>query len=289
MRQDVPLRQNDSWMIGAYRIQRQLSAGASWLATTAGGRRVVLKALPPECLDGDELHAEIRDRLERIRELAHVGVANLHGVERAGGLTFSVWEYVDGATLQDYLVASHGMAARRLSHELVSGVQSLHLLGLSHGAIHARNLIITPCGSVRLTHLSPLLYLDTDVDVQGLLDVLPLMGCREEIADLDCTSPLRELSLRVLAWSKESRCASSQMPRPERVPRWNDRKTALLGAALAAAAAVGIAGYAIWNAGVVSGTQPRMEPAAAPERADEPLPRAVSTEGALARRHGGAP
>src|SRR5947209_12714971 len=85
--------------IGGYGVERTLVPGQSWLACAPGGRRVVLKALDEDCLWKGQLHPNIRDRLARVRELAHAGVANLYGVERDGPLTYLVWEHVPGDTL----------------------------------------------------------------------------------------------------------------------------------------------------------------------------------------------
>src|SRR5881394_1545887 len=87
--------------IGGYRVTAALLPDQSWLAEAAGGRRVVLKTLDEDCLWKGQLHPNIRDRLGRVRELAHVGVANLYGVEREAGLTYLVWEYVEGRTLAE--------------------------------------------------------------------------------------------------------------------------------------------------------------------------------------------
>src|ERR1051325_7232742 len=88
--------------IGEYRIERELAAG-TFLATECSGRRVVLKMLEADCLLKGQLHPMIYDRLARVRELAHLGVANLHGAERYGEAAFVVWEFVEGITLEEYL------------------------------------------------------------------------------------------------------------------------------------------------------------------------------------------
>jgi hypothetical protein len=71
--------------IGGYDVLSTLCAGKSWLAVAggaggAGGRSVVLKALDQDCLWKGQLHPNVKDRLGRVRELAHSGVANLYGV-----------------------------------------------------------------------------------------------------------------------------------------------------------------------------------------------------------------
>ena len=64
-----------------YPVDSALSPeGTSFLAIGPGGRGVVLKKLPEDCLLGDALHPSIRERLARVRELAHGGVAIRVGV-----------------------------------------------------------------------------------------------------------------------------------------------------------------------------------------------------------------
>ena len=70
--------------IGGYRELCAVSE-QGWVGTAAGGRRVVLKRLDEDCLWKGQLHPSVKDRLARVRELAHQGVANLHGVERDQG------------------------------------------------------------------------------------------------------------------------------------------------------------------------------------------------------------
>src|SRR5688572_3508433 len=117
----------DRTEIGGYEILRALAAEQSWLASAPGGRLVVLKTLDEDCLWKGHLHPNVKDRLGRVRELAHSGVANLYGVERDGGLTFLVWEYVAGETLAERS-ASKSCGQRDLmvlARELVLAVEML--------------------------------------------------------------------------------------------------------------------------------------------------------------------
>src|SRR5437879_4393022 len=92
--------------IGGYEILSELSLGQSYLAVAPGSRVVVLKMLDRDCLlrggANPRLHPSIRDRLGRVRELAHGRIANLHGVEHDSGLVYLVWEYVAGQTLEEW-------------------------------------------------------------------------------------------------------------------------------------------------------------------------------------------
>jgi hypothetical protein len=162
--------------IGGYPIVRTLVPGQSWLATAEGGagRTLVLKALDEDCLWKGQLHPNVKDRLGRVRELAHAGVANLYGVERDAGLTYLVWEFVFGETLDDF--AKSPTCTQRdflvLARELALEVEMLHARGIVHGTLKPSNVIVTADRRTVLTHVSPLLYSDPADDVQAVISLL---------------------------------------------------------------------------------------------------------------------
>src|SRR5271168_2717735 len=96
--------------IGDYRIARTLSADRTYLALAPGDRQVVVKIMEQDCLLRGQLHPSIRERLARVRELAHRGVANLFGVERCDDRVFAVWEYVDGQPVDQHASKFSGPA-----------------------------------------------------------------------------------------------------------------------------------------------------------------------------------
>ena len=139
----------------------------------AWGRRITLKPLPSECLVKNRLHPLIRDRLSRIREVPHTGVAPLLSVERIQGKPKLVWQYVEGQTLEDRL-ATLTQPAQFLSlvDRILETLSALHGLGIVHGQIHARNIILTADDVPVLTHFSPLLYEDPSADAHDVLKML---------------------------------------------------------------------------------------------------------------------
>lgn len=238
-----------------YPVTRQLTEGQSYLASGPGGRPVVLKRVDEDCLLRGTLHPNVRDRLSRIRELAHGGVANLHGAAREGEAAYLIWEYVEGATLDDHLAASERTPRDLLliARELILGVDSLHLQGIVHGALIGSNVIVTRDGSLRLTHISPLLYTDMAVDVESVISLLewavercgaqdsPLGRLVEEAAREQM--PLRALGARVGALL-ESRDPPGE-PEPGREETQIRRRT-LLGALLVTLAGLAVA-YGVWR------------------------------------------
>lgn len=158
--------------IGDYRVLARLGDG-TFHAIGAGGRTVVLKQIDPTCMLGDQLHSQIRDRLNAIRGLAHPQVANLYGVERDGDFVFAVWEHLDAQPFDQWALRD-GREPRHvilMARELVLAVEALHALGIVHGRLHAGNVFVRD-GRIRLTHLSPLLYTDPREDAVSLVRLL---------------------------------------------------------------------------------------------------------------------
>ncbi len=160
--------------ICGYPVQSYLAPGRTALCAGDGGRLLVLQPLPQECLQGAQLHASVRQRLTRVKELAHRQVATFIGVQRDRDDTWLVWHYVEGTSLRDYLAdPTHSPREILLMlRELMLAVEGLHALGIVHGAIHGQNVIIGKTGELTLTHISPLLHHETDVDYDALAMLL---------------------------------------------------------------------------------------------------------------------
>jgi hypothetical protein len=135
--------------------------------------RTFRKPLPPDCLLDGQLHPNIRERLARVRELPMTSVATLHGVERDETQPYLVWDFLDGTPLVDHLstIPDDDVRQResdRALTELTRVLQTMHGFGIVHGAIHDRNVIVAPDGTIKLTHVSPLLYYDENVDLSAV-------------------------------------------------------------------------------------------------------------------------
>jgi hypothetical protein len=225
------------------------------LAADPARRRVVLKPLDEDCLLKGNLHPLIKDRLGRVRELAHLGVANLLGVERLDGQCFLVWQHVEGQTLEDYLDATEKgpQALRGIALRLVQSVESLHALGIVHGALHARNIIVEPDGALRLTHISPLLYTDVAVDIEALLELLRDLG--HEQPEQEELPALRQVAAQ-LSTSPKAPAEPAEQPAAAR-DGIKLRRAALIGAAAATVLGAAVA----WGVWWYSSRQAEREPA----------------------------
>jgi hypothetical protein len=246
-----------------YAVVETLAAGGCYLAIGPGGRGVALKKLDPDCLLGRLLHPDVRDRLARVRELAHTGVANLFGVGKEADEAWLIWEYVQGQPFAEYAKrrcrTPRELAA--LARELVLTVESMHAQGIVHGAIQSGNVIVAPGGAIRLTHVSPLLYTDPADDAEAIADMVgavlqdcggrrddPLAGLIAEARETKM--PLRGLAAR-LANLADAREAPAAAPGDAGRREHGTRRRALAGALVIALAggaiAYGVFAYGVWD------------------------------------------
>jgi serine/threonine protein kinase len=236
--------------LGAYLIVRMLADGASCLCLSEGGRHVVLKRLEADCLLRGELHPSIKERLQRVRELAQKHVATLQTVERIDGSAYLVWEYVDGQTFDDYAAAPQRtpMQLAQLARELLLCIESLHAQGIVHGAIHGRNVIVDSAGRISLTHVSPLLYTDPADDAEAAIHLLREVVSRhptdpsslsEWVAQADpARMTLRQLAARLAGAGDAAAAAPTDGTKP---PEPRLRRRTLFAAAATALAGIVIA------------------------------------------------
>jgi serine/threonine protein kinase len=185
--------------ICGYTVHGSLSP-STFLAFADSGRKVVLKPLDADCLLHGQLHPSIKERLARVRELAFKTAANLHGVERDSHGVFLVWEFIEGESLEVRAPAMSHVQLTQIMREVVLSVEALHQIGIVHGAIHARNVIVDSAGRPRLTHISPLLFHDSAVDAAAVHSMLLKLSDSHSHIDSKLRSELAESgSLRQLA------------------------------------------------------------------------------------------
>ena len=247
--------------ICGYAVDAALSEDA-YLAIGPGGRGIVLKRMEDDCILKGQLHPAVRDRLGRVREIAHGGVANLFGVERDAGAAWLVWEYVEGEPFDAY-AAHPDRPLRQLAvagREVALAVDLLHAQGIVHGALHGGNVIVTPGGAARLTHVSPLLYEDPGEDAAAVTAMLESAvslrgGENSSLGWLLARAREERLGLRALAGrlaalieSRELEDAGTTLVEETRRPR----RLALYGAAAVALLGAG-AGVAAWRLAVSPG------------------------------------
>ena len=212
--------------------------------STATTKKFVFKKLDDDCLLDGQLHPAIRQRLNRIRELPLVGVANLIGVERIDSTAQLVWEFVPGRNLEE-IQAADAATWERIAREVILAIESLHAVGIVHGAIHERNVIVLHDGTVKLTHVSPLLWTETGNDVQDAIAML-----EERIAaqwpESELAKVFKEARLQNWALDRLYRRLHPQAPQEVDPGKPRLRKRSLLAAALVAGMGVAVAIGVLW-------------------------------------------
>jgi hypothetical protein len=158
------------------------------------------KPLDEDCLLHGDLHPSIAERLARVRELPVTTVATLRAVERDEKGVWMVWQYIDGIPLEEFLAKDPSEAeVERVRKELRLILGAMHAHGIVHGAVHARNVIINPQGSVRLTHVSPLLYSDPQEDLDAMEELFEgrtLSGRTHVLPERESNNADRKIRIR---------------------------------------------------------------------------------------------
>ena len=124
---------------GRYRAIRALKHDRYVAQDPLVGRKVILELLPlgPESFAWARARAQVRSPL--VEKLLDLGV----GEDRS----FLISEFVEGRSLQEV-----GFD-RKYRQPLLEALQAIHEAGIQHGALHSRNVIITPEGVLRLVGL----------------------------------------------------------------------------------------------------------------------------------------
>ncbi len=154
-----------------YALVQWLKEGRTALCRSDAGRMLVLKKLEQDCLLEGDLHPDVRERLARIRELAHGHVATLIGVERdAQGTVYAVWQYIEGRSFEVWACEKDRdqRQVARMMRNLVLAVEAMHTQGIVHGCLHGRNIIVDEAGVLRLLDVSPLLFTDPQDDAAAM-------------------------------------------------------------------------------------------------------------------------
>lgn len=141
-----------SSLVGRYRLiseQGNGLFGAVWLAEEAvTGRPVALRLLPRELTDLANVAETIRRRARAVIEVSRGHPALVRVLEYGttdDGQLFAVMERADGRPLSDtpdQRQRPAGLAALRLAVEMGGPVETLHTVGLVHGAIRPGNFVV---------------------------------------------------------------------------------------------------------------------------------------------------
>jgi serine/threonine-protein kinase len=142
--------------IGPYQVVSHLGEGGMGVVFRARDTRLerdaALKTLP-------DVFAGDRDRLSRLQReaqvlasLNHPHIAQIYGLEEAGGACYIAMELVEGETLADRIV--HGPIAVdevvRIARQVADALEVAHEKGIVHRDLKPANIKLTPDGRVKV-------------------------------------------------------------------------------------------------------------------------------------------
>ncbi|MEO8702890.1 MAG: protein kinase [Kofleriaceae bacterium] len=147
--------------VGRYVVERAIGAGGMGVVTLARDpelrRAVVIKLVKPDAFgEGDESRDELEARLQReaqaMAQLSHPNVVQIFDIGRHGDRVFLAMEYVDGQTLDGWLLEHQRSRDEILAmfRQAGAGLAAAHRAGLIHRDFKPSNVLVSG-GTAKVT------------------------------------------------------------------------------------------------------------------------------------------
>jgi hypothetical protein len=146
------LADDDPAEIGGYRLEARLGTGGMgrvYLASTAAGRPVALKAVRPELSDDREFRARFRQEVEAAKRVHGLYTAELIDADPDATPPWLVTAYVPGPSLEEAIEANGPMPASavlRLIAGVAEALQAIHAAGVVHRDLKPSNVLLAQDG-----------------------------------------------------------------------------------------------------------------------------------------------
>jgi hypothetical protein len=142
--------------LGPYRIERDIGRGGMGVVYAAQdvrlGRRVAVKALPPDVAANTEARQRLRREARAAATISHPAVATVYALEEIDDHLIIVSEYVEGETLRAAI--SPGPMSPDKAHpvavQIARALCAAHDAGVIHRDLKPENVLLTPAGDVKV-------------------------------------------------------------------------------------------------------------------------------------------
>ena len=142
--------------ISQYRVIRSLGQGGMGEVYLAEdhrlGRKVALKALPPEVADDPTRKKRFQRESRILAKLNHPGIVTIHDFVEEGDSSFLVMEYIEGSSLAER-IGFEGLPlddAIRILASVADAVAAAHREGIVHRDLKPENVMIREDGLVKV-------------------------------------------------------------------------------------------------------------------------------------------
>ena len=144
---------------------------------TARGRTAAVRLVHPAIASDHAKRAALTDDATRAAALSHPSLAALFDVIEEGGDLALAHEHVEGKTLAATLDGTplNARLAAAIGIQIADGIAEMHASGMTHGAVDAEHVVITPRGQAKLIDpglipwVSPASAGDDDIAALGAL------------------------------------------------------------------------------------------------------------------------
>ncbi|MEV0935919.1 SAV_2336 N-terminal domain-related protein [Streptomyces phaeochromogenes] len=170
-------------VLGRYRLVRRLGRGKHVMEAEdiRSGQTVAVHPHPI----GPEQHERFLDTARVLAGVRHANVIDVHDFGVEDGIAYLVTEFVEGATLAESSRLPF-TAFVSVVRQIALGLGALHEQGVAHGRLTPQSLLMSPDGTVRITHFEPVRDRGNDEskDLEALGHLLEDLGVEEAPEEL---------------------------------------------------------------------------------------------------------
>ena len=142
--------------IGAYQVDAWIGAGGMGevyrALDTRLNRRVAIKVLLPGVASDPDRLTRLSREAQVLASLNHPHIAQIHGLEDAGGVRALVMELVEGPTLADRIASAAIPVGEALSiaKQMAEALEAAHEQGIIHRDLKPANIKVREDGTVKV-------------------------------------------------------------------------------------------------------------------------------------------
>jgi serine/threonine protein kinase/Tol biopolymer transport system component len=168
--------------LGPYEILSPLGAGGMGEVYRARDSRlerdVAMKVLPAAMAHDAERMARFHREAQVLASLNHPNIAAVHGLEESTSVRALVMEFVDGATLAEFVGARRAVPiqdALPIAKQIGDALEYAHERGIVHRDLKPANIKITPEGTVKVLDFGLAKALDVEMSTSSNVSNSPTL------------------------------------------------------------------------------------------------------------------